>query len=471
MSVTADLNDEADAQREPRLPSAFGTADLIRLAVPLALTVGCFSITLFTDRTLLMWHDPTASAASLSAGNLYWTIACIPVTALGFITPLIAMSIGDAKVDAIRSNRVWTLIWQGIWITVLAVPVFAAIGVFSASIFVAFGHATKLATQEARYFRILLLVAPAAMLESTLTAFFVARRITRPILLTNIASSIVNVVLDVWLIFGGLGLAAMGVRGAAIATATAMWFKVVVFASLLWRHRQSSSSSPSNSVWRPRLRVMGEIVLPGSALGIQQLIRSGFLSLVLVNIGAASVAGLAATSAALSLYQLLSIPAIGLATAITVFVGQSTAARDTTQIVPMVCFRCLKISLAVAMVIGLLLFAMPTLLIEIPMLGVGIEERNVIQPIAITLLQLASLYAVFDVSGMAFAGIIKGLGRTTPILVATTIAVVVALGVGHFTMPPGGSIVRHWWLVLIGWAIVQFVVLLPSIRRPKAATV
>ncbi|MCM2373672.1 MATE family efflux transporter [Aporhodopirellula aestuarii] len=431
---------------------AFGFRALLAVAMPLAATVGCFSITLFTDRTLLMWYGPTSSAASVSAGNLYWAVVCIPVTAMGFITPLVAMTLGRSRRRGAVTRRAWSLVWQCIWLTLACVPLLVLVGWLSPRIFEAFGHEPNLAGEEARYFRTLLLVAPASMLEAGLTAFFIGRRITRPILRTNIASAVVNVILDVWLIFGGLGLPAMGVLGAALATAIAMWMKACVFAVLLFRVR--SFGRHFAEAWRPNLDVIREIVLPGSALGVQQLIRSSLFSFVLLVIGAASVTGLAATSAALSLYQLLSIPAIGLATAVTVVTGQGFAAGGS-GLAGMAVRRGLVIGAVGVVLMSVLLVGFPHQLLRIPLGGLEAAQRVVIEPIAVTLLGYAAVYGFVDVASLLMGAAVKGIGKTSIILVATAVPGVLSVTLGYALAPDGEAAVTHWWTVLVVWAAAQ----------------
>ncbi|TWT54833.1 Multidrug resistance protein NorM [Rubripirellula amarantea] len=440
----------------------FGYRAMLNVALPLTATVGCFAITLFTDRTLLMWYQPVSSAASIAAGNLYWATVCIPVTAMGFITPLVAIAMGPKRRRGIANQRVWSLLWQSIWITLFCVPIFAVIGLLSGSIFTAVGHAPELAAEEATYFRTLLLVAPASMLEAGLTAFFIGRRITSPILRANIASAVLNVVLDVWIIFGGLGVPAMGVLGAALATAVSMWFKVGVFAVLLVRLR--SFGRYRLSAWRPSKRLMSEIMVPGSALGIQQLIRSLLFSFVLMAIGAASVNGLAATSAALSLYQLLSIPAIGLATAVTVITGQAYA-KSGMELAKHVIFRSLFLGLSFALILSGLLVVFPQALLAISLGGVDDMQRAEIEPLAARLLGFAAVYCLVDVSGLILAASAKSIGRTSLILVATAIPGFTCVAVGWFSSPSTDAAVTHWWTVLIGWATLQVIGIAWGIRH------
>ncbi|EMI53301.1 MATE family efflux transporter [Rhodopirellula sallentina] len=441
---------------------SFGYRAILAVAIPLAATVGCFSITLFTDRTLLMWYGPTSSAASVSAGNLYWAVACVPVSMMGFITPLVAITLGRRRDRGAVNRRTWALVWQCIWMTLACIPILVFVGWLSPRVFEAFGHEADLALQEARYFRTLLFVAPASMLEAGLTAFFVGRRITKPILRTNVASSALNVVLDFWLIFGGLGIPALGVWGAASATVIAMWFKVFVFAVLLSRVRSFGRHFAES--WKPDAALIHEIAVPGSALGIQQLVRSALFSLLMLLIGAASVTGLAATSAALSLYQLLSIPAIGLATAVTVVTGQAFASGGIA-LAGQVMRRSLVIGGAGVVILAVLLLGFPYFLLQVSLGGLTASERGEIEPVAVLLLRYAAVYGIFDVASMLLGASAKGIGKTFVILVATAVPGMIAMLGGFALSPEGASAVEHWWGVLIVWSLAQAGIIAIGMRR------
>ena len=430
---------------------------LIRTAAPLVVSVACFAVTLFTDRTLLMWFDPTSSAASMSAGNLYWTVACIPVTALGFVTPLIAMAAGGGSDRAGRDGRrrrIASLVWHVGWITAASLPLWFVLAFGADAFFRWTGHAADLAAAEATYFRCLLVVAPASMLEAGLSAFFVGRRITRPIMTLNLIAAAVNVVLDAWFIFGGLGLPAGGILGAAAATAAAMWIKVAIYVVLVGR--SASFRRVMRQTLRPTWAIAGDVLRPGTVLGVSQLLRSFLMSFILLRIGRVSVDALAATTASLSLHQLVAIPMIGLSTAVTVLVGSGPATRAGRTIT------------LGGWLVGGYMGTMALLMVLAPgpllWLSLGDVESEAIRRTARSLLGLAAVYGLIDGALQVVAAGLKGVGRTLVLLLsmcAATGLVVAVVAVGGERWE---SRVEFWWCLLIGWAAVQLVMLLASTR-------
>jgi len=438
----------------------FGIPAYLQIAVPLVVSVACFSITLFTDRTLLLWYNPVSSGASVAAGNLYWMFACVPVSALGFVTPLVAQQAGRSPKSRGSRRNIASLVWQSIWITAAFLPYFGLLALAAPYLFASFGHAPSLAEEESSYFRILLAAAPASMLEAGLSAYFVGQRTTRPIMQTNLATAVINVILDVWLIFGGLGIPALGVEGAALATTCSVWFKAFVYAALIWKKRQFRAAS--QSAWRPHVRLCREILQPGFTLGLQQLTRSFVFSAILLKIGAATVLGLAATSASLSVYQLLAIPLIGLSSAVTVLVGQAMSSDRENHV---------KVSLRSGFVLGAcyagviiagMLFA-PKVLLGLSASGMSPTEAEEVIPLASRLLAYAALYCFGETVVLLTAAALKGMGRTFVILCATIVASLIAISVGYLFEPDGFSSLFWWWTIMVVWASIQAVMLTSSL--------
>ncbi|MEP4685820.1 MAG: MATE family efflux transporter, partial [Rhodopirellula bahusiensis] len=224
--------------------------------------------------------------------------------------------------------------------------------------------------------------------------------------------------------------------------------------------------------WRPNLRVMTEIIGPGSAIGLQQLIRSGLFSFILLVIGAASVTGLAATSAALTLYQLLSIPAIGLGTAVTVVTGQALAAKGI-GLASETIHRGIRLGLAVALSLAAVLAAFPEMLLQIPLGGVAAQERIAIEPLAVRLMGYAAVYGLVDVASLILAAAAKGIGKSFVILISTAVPgfLVVAGGwwlthdgvFGGRTLASEQQVVTFWWSTLVLWSAAQAAILAGSL--------
>ena len=68
--------------------------DVLRVALPLMVSAGTFSLVLFADRTLLLWFDGASMSASMAGGNLFWVTACLPVGIVSMTGAIISQCIG-----------------------------------------------------------------------------------------------------------------------------------------------------------------------------------------------------------------------------------------------------------------------------------------------------------------------------------------------------------------------------------------
>jgi multidrug efflux pump len=113
---------------------------------------------------------------------------------------------------------------------------------------------------------------------------------TKITMITQIAGALTNIILDPIFIYGWLGLPAMGVRGAAVATVIGQ------FVSLIWIGTfylgKNRILSVRRSDFRPKKKILGDLYrigLPAIAMQILVPIMSYAMNLILVGISEAAV--------------------------------------------------------------------------------------------------------------------------------------------------------------------------------------
>lgn len=191
-----------------------GPGEVLALAIPLIVSTMSFSIMHFIDRMFLMWDSNEAMAAALPAGMVNWTVVSLPMGIAAYANTFVAQYYG-----ANRKDRIGAVIWQAIWIGIAAMPFFFVLSRFSPQLFTAFGHSPSMVALESSYLKVLCLAACAVPLNAATCSYYVGRGKNSVVMWVNIISAIMNIVLDYWWIFGGLGVPAGGVEGAAYATA------------------------------------------------------------------------------------------------------------------------------------------------------------------------------------------------------------------------------------------------------------
>jgi len=84
-----------------------GYGDILRLAFPLILSHGSWTIQQIVDRIFLTWYSPEAVAAAMPAGMMNWTIVSLFTGTAGYISAFTAQYHG-AKWD----GKIGPLVWQ-----------------------------------------------------------------------------------------------------------------------------------------------------------------------------------------------------------------------------------------------------------------------------------------------------------------------------------------------------------------------
>jgi putative MATE family efflux protein len=138
--------------------------------------------------------------------------------------------------------------------------------------------------------------------------------------------NVLNVSVGYVLIFGKLGLPALGVRGSALASATAFTTgALLALASLL---RSTSALRLRRAAWRPALAIARRVVAVGSPTGMEQmLMQIGFL-LYLSIAAHYGTSAVAAYFIGVKILALSFLPGFGFSAAASTLVGQQLGARQ-----------------------------------------------------------------------------------------------------------------------------------------------
>lgn len=269
----------------------------------------------------------------------------------------------------------------------------------------------------------------------------------RPIFLTMLAANLVNIVLNWALIFGKLGLPAMGVAGSAWATTLSRWFMVGVLAVVAWPLLR-----PLARPWLPEardpapLRRMVWIGLPIAGQRMLEYLTFGITALAMGWIGTTALAGhqIALNMAAVSYMIPLGVGGAG-----SVLVGHAVGA-NAPEAARRYAWLSLLLGGGVMLIGGGLFIAVPSFLARLYTSDPGAMA------VAVLLLPLAGLFAVFDGVQAVGLGVLRGLGDTKVPMIINLV------GYWALGLPAGFLLAFHfdqgatglWWGLVIGLAIV-----------------
>lgn len=440
--------------------------EVLRVALPLMISTGTFSLVLFADRTLLLWfRDGSHMSAAMAGGNLYWTLVCMPIGIASMTGAIVAQYVGSGK-----ERHVGRFLWQSIWFALAMVPIFLAMAVAAPWMFRISGQPAELIGPESAYMRILMIGAVGSVIETGLSGFFSGTQRTRIIMWASVGTGLINVFFDVWLIFGGLGIPPLGIVGAAWASVIAFWFKALIYGAILvgpsfdkrYRIRRGC---------RFDRKLLTKLMYFGTPAGLQYLTEAGIFTLIVLQIGQLGDVPLRATTMAINFNMVAFIPLIGVSIAASVLVGHHLTSTGVAGAV-VATRSALAIGFAYSSVWAVLYIFAPDLLLSFYRLGQTDADTVAAIAIAKTLLKFVAIYVFFDFVQLILAGALRGAGDTWFVLGAVIVASFSSLIIGLVGLDRAihqwqiGAL-YWWWGIITLWVWLLAIVMAARYRSGR----
>lgn len=292
-----------------------------RLAVPAA--VGFFFNTMFN--VVDTWFAGRLSTEALAALSLSFPVFFLLVAVGGgFATGTTAL-IGQA-LGAGDRRRASLVAAQGVVLSCGLGLAVSALGYLVApALYRALGADGAYLQTCLQYMRVIMAGGVLIFGVHMLNAVLNAQGDTRTFRDALIMACLLNIVLDPWLMFGGLGVPPLGVAGLALATVVAQSFSVSLMARRAWRSGLLHRSSGAR--WRPDRAVLAAIARQGLPAGGSMLTMALGVFVITWFLGGFSREAVAAYGVATRIEQILLLPAIGLNVATLALAAQNGGAR------------------------------------------------------------------------------------------------------------------------------------------------
>ncbi len=306
-----------DSTTLARLGTARG---FLALALPLAAGAGVNWAMQFTNRLFLAYLSPDALAASLPAGMMVYSIQSLFTASAAYVGAFAAQHVGAGE-DEEAGAMAWPMLWLVLSGGALAAALIPArgplFGVFGAEPAVT----ADMAALGAWY---LADTVPMALLGG-LCGWFGGLGWTRLVLALSLGVCVLSVLLNHWLIFGGLGVPALGIHGAGLAglSASSLGAAIAVAVFLAPAQRARFATWRRRNADPRRLRRFCVAALPRGATEVLEMAAMLLFTAAVARLGTAE---LAANNLVFSLYLTVLIPLLGLGQGITIGVGQAVGA-------------------------------------------------------------------------------------------------------------------------------------------------
>lgn len=300
-----------------------GSKELLVLAGPLILANSFTTIQFTVDRAFLSQYNPDAMGASMPAAMVFWLGMSLLHGTAGYVSTFVAQYTG-----AKRPERVGPAVWQGMYISLVFGSLFWLLWPVAPMMFQTFGHDEKLIPLESTYFRTLLAAAAPMGIIAALSGFFSGRGDSWTVMLINAVGTVVNVVLDYFMIFGYGGFPEMGIAGAGWATVLGSWASALTALAIFLRPRFQREFN-SLAGWHPERDLLARFIKFGMPAGLQWMLEAVSFTLFVVLVGKINPAAANATSMTFTLNMLAFLPMMGLGQAVAVLVGQRIGEKRT----------------------------------------------------------------------------------------------------------------------------------------------
>ena len=317
----------------------------MRLAIPALGALAAEPLYLLVD-TAVVGHLGTPQLAALAlAATVLTTLVSLCIFLTYGTTAQVARLHGAG--DVVRAGD---LAAQSLWLaTAIGVALVVVCVALAGPLVALIGGAGDTAATAARYLRISALGLVPALIALAGQGYLRGVGDLRTPLLIVVAAQLVNVVLELWFVYG----LDMGLDGSAAGTVIAQLGMGAVFTWLLLRP-PASDRRPQRALLQPLVRISGELFVRSAAL----LVAFATASAVAARIGDSS---LAAHQVAMGLFVFAALVLDAIAIAAQVLVGGALGSADAAR-ARAVGLRSLGWSLAAGCLFGALLLALASVL-------------------------------------------------------------------------------------------------------------
>ena len=317
MSVTPDKL-SLDAGRVSR----WGIGEVLRLSAPAVLAMLNVTIVRVIDSWMVSRLGPHILSAQVVSGQAAFIAESFAFGTMGILSTFASQAVGQGN-----PRRAGRYGWAGIRLGCLYAMAMMPLIFFARPIMGFFGHGPETQALEAMYFQFMifsfLFTIPARAMEY----FFIGIHRPKVIVVAAITANGVNILANYALIFGRLGMPAMGLKGAAIGSCFSWALQFLILSSVFLSHRYHAVYGTRS--WRMSLkhlymRVVRYGVPAGARLCNAMLCWSIFAYKIIGGLGPAYLAG----NSAVMRYGLIAIlPPVGVGIAITALVGRYVGAQ------------------------------------------------------------------------------------------------------------------------------------------------
>jgi MATE family multidrug resistance protein len=438
-------------------------ASTLALAWPLVLANFTQQAINATDVLLMGRLGPEQLAASTLALNLTYTLNMFLLGLATASSPMMATALGRRS-NAVRDVR--RTFRAGLWLLAFAMPPYLFLLWNIGWIMRAFGEPPELAAMGQQFLRAYMWCTIPWLVFQLLRNFVAALERPRIILLFSISGIAINALLSWALIFGRVGLPALGIVGGGLGSVLTWSLLCLGLATYVAREKRFARFHIFGKWWRLEGERTMAMVRLGLPIGTTLALEMGVFALAAYFMGWLGADAVAAHAIALQLAALTFMVPLGLGQAATVRVGLALG-RNDREAIRLAGWTPWILGALFMGTMGLVMLAIPRPLVTLFL--DDIPANAAVIALAIAFLKIAAAFQLFDGAQAIGAGMLRGLHDTRwPLLFALFGYWGVGLGIGSWL-----AFGQHWqgvgiWIGLAaGLAAVSVLMLVRWLQREQ----
>jgi MATE family multidrug resistance protein len=375
-------------------------AAMVALAIPVVLSELGWSVEGIVDTIMVGRLGPAAIGAVALGNAVYYVPAFFGMGLLLGLDTLVSQAYGRHDHDDCHK---WLA--QGIYLALLVTPLLMMLAFLASFGFVRCGIHPAVAAPAGAYLRILAWGTLPLLLYGGTRRYLQGVGDVRVLTVTVFAANLVNWFGNWVLIYGKLGMPALGVNGSAISTVGSFACMAVALLGFAWRHERRRGHQLFHHWAGPSLEKLRALVRLGAPAAGQILLEIGAWNMATFAAGWLTPVALATHQIVFNYTSLTYVVPMGVSAAAAVRVGQAVGAGDGGR-----ARRAGWLALGLGTSF-MLLAAMVFLLMPRPLIALYTRDPQVMA-VGPGLLGLAAAFQIFDGIQTVSTGALRGLGET-----------------------------------------------------------
>ena len=436
----------------------------IALAYPLVLTNIAQALIHATDVVMLGRVGARTLAAGALGVNLFNACLIFGVGLMTASAPMIAREIGRRS-HSVRDVR--RTVRQSMWAAAAIVVPFWLLLWHAEEILLLFGQDPLLSADAARFTRAMMWGLLPYLGYVVLRSFVAALERPGWALAIGAMAVVMNAMINYVLIFGGLGIPALGLLGAGIGSAFTNLMMFVGMALVVTHHRRFRRYHLFGNFWRADWPRFAQVLRLGVPIAVTLALEVTIFNAAVFLMGLIGTDELAAHAIAIQIAALAFMVPLGISQAATVRVGLAFGQGDRAAI-GRAGWTSFTLGTGFMVVTALVLLLWPRALVGL-FIDLHDPANTRVAALAMSFLAIAALFQIVDGAQSVGAGMLRGLHDTTlPMLYAGFGYWVIGLGVGVLLgFHAGWGGIGIWVGLASGLAVVSVLMVTRWMRRER----